>query len=38
MALAIEVMQAAFIGLSIAIIVYEMKMKQINGKIAFETK
>src|ERR671919_378751 len=32
MALAIEVMQAAFIGLSIAIIIYEMKRKRISGK------
>jgi hypothetical protein len=33
MALAIEVMQAAFIGLSIAIIVYEMRRKrQLSGK------
>jgi hypothetical protein len=36
MALAIEVFQAAFIGLSIAIIVYEMKRKQISGKTASE--
>ena len=37
MALAIEVLQAAFIGLSIVIIVYEMKRKPISGKAAFET-
>ncbi len=37
MALAIEVLQAAFIGLSIAIIVYEMKRKPISGKAASET-
>ncbi len=37
MALAIEVFQAAFIGLSVAIIVYEMKRKQITGKTASET-
>ncbi len=38
MALAIEVLQAAFIGLSIAIIVYESKSKkQISGKTASET-
>ena len=37
MALAIEVFQAAFIGLSVAIIVYEMKRKQISGKTASET-
>jgi hypothetical protein len=36
MALAIEVFQAAFIGLSVAIIVYEMKRKQIGGKTASE--
>jgi hypothetical protein len=36
MALAIEVFQAAFIGLSVAIIVYEMKRKQISGKTASE--
>jgi hypothetical protein len=34
MAFAIEVMQAAFIGLSIAITVYEMKRKRISGKTA----
>ena len=37
MALAIEVFEAAFIGLCIAIIVYEMKRKQISGKTASET-
>ena len=37
MALAIEVFQAAFIGLSVAIIVYEMRRKQISGKTASET-
>ena len=37
MALAIEVFQAAFIGLSIAIIVYEVKRKRISGKTASET-
>ena len=37
MAVAIEVLQAAFIGLSIAIIVYEMKRKWISGKTAAET-
>ena len=38
MALAIEVLQASFIGLSIAIIVYEMKRKRISsGKTASET-
>jgi hypothetical protein len=37
MGLAIEVFQAAFIGLSVAIIVYEMKRKQISGKTASET-
>ena len=36
MALAIEVFQAAFIGLSVAIIVYEMKRKQISGKTVSE--
>ena len=35
--LAIEVLQAAFIGLTIAIIVYEMKRKRISGKTASET-
>jgi hypothetical protein len=37
MALAIEVFQVAFIGLSIAIIVYEVKRKRISGKTASET-
>jgi hypothetical protein len=38
MALAIEVMQAAFIGLTVAIIIYESKRKQISsGKSAAET-
>ena len=37
MALAIEVFQAAFIGLTIDIIIYEMKMKRISGKTASET-
>jgi hypothetical protein len=37
MALAIEVLEAAFIGLSIVIIVYEMKRKPISGKTASET-
>ena len=37
MALAIEVFQAAFIGLSVAIIVYEMKRKKLSGKTASET-
>ncbi len=36
MALAIEVFQVAFIGLSIAIIVYEVKRKRISGKTASE--
>jgi hypothetical protein len=35
--LAIEVFEAAFIGLTIAIIVYEMKRKQLSGKTASET-
>jgi hypothetical protein len=35
--LAIEVFQAAFIGLSIAIIVYESRRKKISGKTAAET-
>ena len=34
MALAIEVFQVAFIGLSIAIIIYESKRKRISGKTA----
>jgi hypothetical protein len=37
MGVAVEVLQAAFIGLSIAIIVYEMKRKRISGKTASET-
>ena len=37
MALVIEVMQLAFIGLSIAIVVYESKRKQLSGKTASET-
>jgi hypothetical protein len=37
MAIAIEVLQAAFIGLTIAIIVYEMKRERISGKTASET-
>ena len=39
MAFAIEVFQVAFIGLSVAIIVYEMKRnkKQLSGKTASET-
>lgn len=35
--LAIEVFQVAFIGLSIAIIIYESKRKQLSGKTAAET-
>jgi hypothetical protein len=34
--LAIEVMQAAFIGLSIVIIIYERRRKRISGKTATE--
>jgi hypothetical protein len=37
MAIAIEVMQAAFIGLTIAIIIYESKRKQLSGKTASDT-
>jgi hypothetical protein len=37
MAIAIEVFQAAFIGLSIAIIIYESRRKRISGKTAAET-
>jgi hypothetical protein len=37
MAIAIEVLQAAFIGLTAAIIVYESKRKQLSGKTASET-
>jgi peptidoglycan/LPS O-acetylase OafA/YrhL len=36
MALAIEVFQVAFIGLSIAITIYESKRKRISGKTASE--
>ncbi len=36
MALAIEVFQVAFIGLSITIIIYESKRKRISGKTASE--
>ena len=36
MAIAIEVFQAAFIGLSIAIIIYESRRKRISGKTAAE--
>ena len=32
MGIAIEVFQVAFIGLAIAIIIYEMKRKQLSGK------
>jgi hypothetical protein len=37
MSIAIEVLQAAFIGLTAAIIVYESKRKQLSGKTASET-
>lgn len=37
MAIAIEVLQVAFIGLTVAIIVYEHKRKQLGGKTASET-
>jgi hypothetical protein len=37
MAIAIEVFQAAFIGLSIAIIIYESRRERISGKTAAET-
>jgi hypothetical protein len=37
MAIAIEVLQVAFIGLTVAIIVYERKRKQLSGKTASET-
>jgi hypothetical protein len=37
LAVAIEVFQAAFIGLSIAIIIYESKRKQLSGRTASET-
>ncbi|MDQ3909215.1 MAG: hypothetical protein M3232_02265 [Thermoproteota archaeon] len=36
MALAIEVLEAAFIGLTAAIIIYESKRKQLSGKTASE--
>jgi hypothetical protein len=36
MAIAIEVFQAAFIGLSIAIIIYESRRERISGKTAAE--
>ncbi len=36
MAIVIEVFQVAFIGLSIAIIIYESKRKRISGKTASE--
>jgi hypothetical protein len=36
LAVAIEVFQAAFIGLSIAIIIYESKRKQLSGRTASE--
>jgi hypothetical protein len=36
MAIAIEVLQVAFIGLTVAIIVYERKRKQLSGKTATE--
>ena len=36
MALAIEILQAAFIGLTVAIIVYESKRKRVSGKTASE--
>jgi hypothetical protein len=37
MAIAIEVLQAAFIGLTVTIIVYESKRKRLSGKTASET-
>jgi hypothetical protein len=37
MAIAIEVLQVAFIGLTVSIIVYERKRKQLSGKTASET-
>jgi hypothetical protein len=37
MSIAIEVFQAAFIGLSIAIMIYESRRKRISGKTAAET-
>lgn len=36
MALAIEVLQVAFIGMTAAIIIYESKRKQLSGKTASE--
>lgn len=36
MGIAIEVFQVAFIGLAIAIIIYEMKRKQLSGKTTSE--
>ena len=36
MGIAIEVFQVAFIGLAIAIIIYEMKRKRLNGKTTSE--
>ena len=36
MAIAIEVLQVAFIGLTVAIIVYERKRKQLSGETASE--
>lgn len=36
MGIAIEVFQVAFIGLTIAIIIYEMKRKQLSGKTTSE--
>jgi hypothetical protein len=37
MGIAIEVFQVAFIGLTIAIIIYEMKRKRLSGKTTSET-
>jgi hypothetical protein len=37
MAIPIEVLEAAFIGLTAAIIIYESKRKQLSGKTASET-
>jgi hypothetical protein len=37
MAIAIEVLEAAFIGLTAAIIIYESRRKQLSGKTASET-
>jgi hypothetical protein len=37
MAIAIEVFQAAFIGLTAAVIIYESKRKRLSGKTASET-